>query len=180
MVEVVLVTTVIVSAIVFGFAFRAGFYSTQMGKFSILPVGQNGNSLLTSDYGQFLLDNEKKQLRVRPKDGEEVSIPYDEIKGLKYGYDTQFAFLPEFLFGSWPLFKEHEDTYEWFHIYVVLKNREKIPLYSIGNYEQREFAFGWWIAIEKAILRKLGTLEDIASISQNAFESVLALFKEGG
>ncbi|MDH3974571.1 MAG: hypothetical protein OEV42_09875 [Deltaproteobacteria bacterium] len=177
MIEIIIPLILFILIIFLGFIFKSLFYRTKLGKFKNVSV--KGNKLIVTDYGQFLIERDKEQIRIKAeKTRNQKCIAYSEIAGLKYEYDRQFAFLPEFLFGDWPLFKKHEDTYEWYHIYLELRSNEKIPLYSIGNYEQRQLALGWKIFLEKIFLEKLGVYEDIEKSSSIVFNEIMKIFRE--
>lgn len=159
---------------------KTGFYRTKSGIFRSRQMSDGRNLLISTDYGQYLIDNHHITIRIRSTEGIETTLAFSDIKGLKYNHSRHFALLPEFLFGGMPLFKKYEDTFEWYHLYIVLQDGTEIPLYSIGNYEERGFCTGWKIFLEKTILYKIGIYESIELRSKEVLSAVQESFRSIG
>lgn len=165
---------------ILSFVMKATFYRTKLGTFKTSTLSDSNKILITTDYGQFMIDGNNRTIRIRSTEEREITVAFDDIKGIKYKYNHLFAVLPELLFGGLPLLKKYEDTFEWYHLHIVHQDGTEIPLYSIGNYEERGLCTGWKIFLEKTILSKIGIYESIELRSKEVLSAVQESFRSTG
>jgi hypothetical protein len=169
---------VIPLALVAGFAidtaFVALFHAYKAGKFEVLRDDAEVCSIV-SGTGRFNAYPAQRKLgwTIGAQRG---TLAFDEIDGIEYRADERHALLSELFFGYdlADFLERYRDSREWFSIAVVARGGRRIPLYLGSRWQRREFLMGWYIALQSALLERLGLLRDAERESREACERIRA------
>ena len=125
-----------------------------------------------SDTGAFTVDRAHATLAWK-QDGSWRSLKLENISALDYRVHDDDALATEWLMGFdfMDLYSRYRDTVEWHEIAAVVAG-ERIPLFRSGRLQRREFLMGWAIAIEEALLIRVGVLKDVEQQAGQALEQL--------
>jgi len=109
-------------------------------------------------------------------------FPFWEIQRLDFAFEAAPALAEEWLngFDLWDYFKSYRDTVNWHHLSLVTAAGEKVPIYSIGQYEPREPLSAWWFNLQVRVLHRFGLFKSGDEIAVEVLERIQAEFREGG
>ncbi len=152
-------------------------YRIKKGMFKPSPGGQ-GRYRFRTDHGSFKIDREEKCLGL--SSGQVVEkIPFDEISHIEYQYGKASSLLAELYFDA-PDPLMQVDKIGWYVVVVVTTGGRKIPLFSAGQLERREFLWNRINEIEKAILESVGLVKNLDLYSGGVLEQIEMALKRAG
>lgn len=173
-------TLTIVASLLLGFAFAILADTFWVVVFRAQPVGRfklvlQGTAVvrIDSSAGAITLYPRERRLEVQHR-GRRHRLRFDDIRGLEYRVEERRAWLQELFFGLdiTDLLARYQDTVDWFSIAVLTHDGERVPLYLSGRWERREFALGWYIDAQQAVLQRLGLMADVEARSRQALDTL--------
>jgi hypothetical protein len=154
-------------------AWVALFRAAPAGRFRVL-VDDGTTFTFATTTGRFSVDRAARVLTYAAGK-RRGRLGFDEMKGLEYRVDSQWAVLQEIFFGwdatDW--MAPYRDTVDWFALAVVTNDGQRLPLYLAGRYAPREFMLTWYIDLQSALLEKLRLAHDVEARSRDAVALLL-------
>jgi hypothetical protein len=145
------------------------FRARSVGKFKVI-LDSTSTFSFESKLGTFTA-GQKVQLLNYVYKKQQGSIKFSDIKGLEYHVNVDYAVLEELMRGI-DFHHHYQDTIEWFSITALANDGKRIPLYLSGQYQPREFMFGWYIDLQAEFLTRLGLITDVEAQSLNALDLI--------
>lgn len=159
-------------------AWVALFRARPVGRFTITrqTEAQLG---FTSSTGSFILNREARTLAYTSGKQRGV-VGFDQIKGLEYRVNEEYALLAEWFFGfdGMDLLPQYHDTVDWFSIAALTTDGKRVPLFLSGQYRPREFMLGWYIELQADLLARLGLMTDVEEQGSEALRAIQSRLPE--
>ncbi|MDJ0708823.1 MAG: hypothetical protein QNJ14_00465 [Woeseiaceae bacterium] len=168
----------IVVGVVVDYFFVAVFRGLKRAKFTVTEDSPSNYSFLT-DVGGYRIDRQARTLSYAIS-GKRSVVSLDDLKRLKYGYLDKSAFMAEVFFGFdlTDFFGPYQDINHWYEIHLETVSGEKIPLFTAGQYQPREFLLTWYITLQQSILEKMGFFHDVHEYSHRVLDEIKNAFRE--
>ncbi|MFN6994423.1 MAG: hypothetical protein ACK4PH_09480 [Aquincola tertiaricarbonis] len=173
-------TLSILAGLLLGLAFAVLADTFWVVVFRAQPVGRfkrvlQGTALvrIEGSAGAILIYPRERRLEVQHR-GRRHRLAFDDIRGLEYRVEERPAWLQELFFGLdiTDLLSRYQDTVDWFSIALLTHGGERVPLYLSGRWQRREFALGWYIDAQQAVLQRLGLMADVERRSRDALDTL--------
>lgn len=174
------IALLIIASIVLDTCFVAFFRRQRKGKFEVTNNG--GNQIkIESNFGRFIFDKKSKTLIYRDK--EKLStVEFSKIEGIEINATDDFAFLREIFFGFniFDIFKRYRDS-DYTNTLIIRTNDERsIPIFTVGQYHQRDFLLTWYINAQTRILSFFGLLKNASERAETIQRQTQELFRKLG
>ena len=174
------IALLIVASIVLDTIFVALFRRQRKGKFEVTNKG--GNQIkIESNFGRFIFDKKSKTLIYR-ENKKLNTVEFSKIEGIEVNATDNFAFLREVFFGLtiFDIFKRYHDS-DFTNTLIIRSNDERsIPIFTVGQYHQRDFLMKWYINAQTRILSFLGLLKDASERAETIQRQTQELFRKLG
>ena len=157
------------------------FRAMRKGRFKVIRSSAKTFGVRTN-FGLFTISEARRTLAIT-KGSSIKSVLLADIIRLKYSQHESWAGFAEFFFGfDLPdLFPAYQDRVNWHTIKLVMRNGEEIPVFIAGEYEPREFLFGWYLDLQASALRGMGFLKtDVTAHAHSAIDILLAELRRAG
>lgn len=166
--------------VIIDIAILAFLWRLQKGKFKIIKRTQTSLIFLT-DTGKFGIDRSESILHC--KINHKIKhISFKDILEIEFRFKQDRATLDEFMrgFDLWDWLPKYQDTNDWYEINLVIKDREKIAIYTVGQYKPKEPFMLLTFGIQVAILQKIGLFKDVEDVARQKLNQILQEFKKYG
>ena len=170
----------IVASIVLDTIFVAFFRRQRKGKFRVTNNGEN-QIKIKSNFGRFIFDKKSKTL-IYWENEKLKTVGFSKIEGIEINVTDDFAFLREVIFGLniFDMFKRYQDSDFTNTLIIRTFNEGSIPIFTVGQYHQRDFLMMWYINTQTTILSSLGLLKDASERARSSQEQIQELFRKLG
>jgi hypothetical protein len=132
-----------------------------------------------SDVGGFRIDRDARKV-FYAVGGKRAKVSFDEIKRLKLAYADNSALFEELFFGFdvTDLMGRYQDSNHWYTIQLELVDGSRIPLFTAGQHQPREFLLGWYITLQERLLERFGAFRDVHEFAGLVLDELRDAFKE--
>ena len=174
------IIVLVVLGIVLDYFWTTLFRRVRKGKFKVVSDFE-GAFQFETNFGQFRIDHKTQRMSVVSKQ-KRVSFSLKDISALRYTYNDEWALFNEWLFGFdyTDLLTNYQDLIHWYTITIKTNDGQKIPVFVAGQWEPREFLFGWYIQLQENILSRFGLFREIDEHCSEVFEQIHYQLKKSG
>lgn len=174
------VVLAIVAALAMDLLFVGLFRTMRKGRFKAIRSSP-GTFGARTDFGLFTINGARQTLAMT-KGTSMKTVPLADVVRLKYSQHDSWAGFAEFFLGfDLPdFFAPYQDRVNWHTIKLVLRGGEEVPVFVAGEYEPREFLFGWYLNLQASALRSMGFLTDVPVHAHACLDVLLAELRRGG
>jgi len=168
----------VVFGVVLDYVFVALFRRLKRARFKVTEDSPDTYSFLT-DVGSYRIDRRTRTFFFAIS-GRRSTASLDELRRLRYGYLDKSAFMAEMFFGFdvTDFFGPYQDINHWYEIHLETSSGEKIPLFTAGQYQPREFLLTWYITLQERILEKFGLFIEVHDYSRRVLDEIKRGFRE--
>lgn len=168
----------VIIGVALDYFFVAVFRGLKRAKFLVTEDSDKTYSFLT-DVGGFRIDRAERTLNYAVL-GKRATVPLDDLKRLKFAYLDKSAFMSEVFFGFdvTDFLGPYQDINHWYEIHLETKNGDKIPLFTAGQYQPREFLLTWYITLQERILEQFGLFRDVHDYARRVVDEIKDGFRE--
>lgn len=150
------------------------------GTYRVLHAGETIYGFRT-DMNEFRIDHRQQTITVlsrkRPR-----TIAIADIRAVRLGYREDWAAMEEWLngFDLTDLLQDYRDRLCWTTIDLELDRGPDIAIYAIGEYQEREFLWTWFIDGMTRLYARWGWIPDVDARAQQALDQFVRALRKGG